>query len=351
MKLSIVIPAYNVEQYIGRCFDSIFNQQIETDMLEVIVVNDGSKDGTEDIIKQYASQHPNLIYISQENQGQSVARNIGLKRATGDLIWYVDSDDATTENSIQTIFSYFKKYPHADFLTFNWINLYVPDGSKRFSKSWGEKKMGIHLKKKNNIYEKPFDGFAANARLIASVPWFHVFKREYLLNHNLFFSPGLLHEDDELCMRLCFFAKEVRFIPFAHYIYSAMRPGSLTTVNHTFTMKSVDCSLKTIEIWKKFEQEFAYNSKQVCYINKFIKYKYQRLVLLAARKKDIELNHLYLKHKNEWRKGYKDSYKKSISIKNFSVVDFLKYLVVLYCPQYYKYTELSTLKRIIKGNS
>ena len=142
MKLSIVIPAYNVEQYIGNCLDSIFNQQIETDMLEVIVVNDGSKDGTEDIIKQYASQHPNLIYISQENQGQSVARNTGLKRATGDLIWYVDSDDATTENSIQTIFSYFKKYPHADFLTFNWINLYVPDGSKRFSKSWGEKKNG-----------------------------------------------------------------------------------------------------------------------------------------------------------------------------------------------------------------
>ena len=108
MKLSIVIPAYNVEQYIGRCLDSIFNQQIETDLLEVIVVNDGSKDGTEGIIKLYASHHPNLIYISQENQGQSVARNNGFKNATGYLVWYVDSDDATTENSIQTIFTNFE---------------------------------------------------------------------------------------------------------------------------------------------------------------------------------------------------------------------------------------------------
>ena len=148
MKLSIVIPAYNVEQYIGRCLDSIFNQQIETDMLEVIVVNDGSKDRTEDIIKQYASQHPNLIYISQENQGQSVARNTGLKRATGDLIWYVDSDDATTENSIQTIFSYFEKYPNADFLTFDRIHYNLSDGTKNIAKvGEGKRLIKRHLRK------------------------------------------------------------------------------------------------------------------------------------------------------------------------------------------------------------
>lgn len=345
MKLSIVIPAYNVEQYIGRCLDSIFNQQIEKDVLEVIVVNDGSKDGTEETIKQYAAKHPNLIYISQENQGQSVARNTGLNRTTGDLIWYVDSDDATTENSIQTIFSYFEKYPKADFLTFDRIHYNMVNGTKSYCKSWGGRKSS------KDTYEKPLNGFKANEVLVASVPWFHVFKKDFLIQNELFFTPKLLNEDDELRMRLFFFAKEVRYIPFAHYVYSAMRPGSLTTVNHTFTMKSAESNIKTIEIWKKFELENAKTKEQKQYVNTFIKSKYMSLVLLARRKQNDELYSLYQEHKKEWREGLSKSYKKTISIKNFSVVDYIKYIVTLYCPKYYKYTRLSTLKRIIKGYS
>ena len=343
MKLSIVIPAYNVEQYIGNCLDSIFNQQIETDLLEVIVVNDGSKDGTEDVVKQYVVQHPNLIYIYQENQGQSVARNTGLKRATGDLVWYVDSDDATTENSIQTIFSYFEKYPNADFLTFDRIHYNLLDGTKKYCKSWGGRKSS------KDTYEKPLNGIEANQVLLASVPWFHVFKRVFLIQNKLFFTPNLLNEDDELRMRLFFFAKEVRYIPFAHYVYSAMRPGSLTTVNHTFTMKSAESSIKTIDSWKGFEKENAKTKDQKQYVNTFIKSKYQSLVLLAARKEDKELYHLYLGHKNEWRKGYKDSFGKSVSFKHFSIINYIKYLIALYCPQYFKYTKPSAFKQLIKG--
>lgn len=344
MKLSIVIPAYNVELYIGSCLDSIFSQQIETDQLEVIVVNDGSKDKTEDIIKQYVMLHPNLTYIYQDNQGQSVARNTGLRLATGDLIWYVDSDDATTENSIKNIFSYFKKYSNADFLTFDRIHYNLLDGTKRYCKSWGGRKSS------KDTYEKPLNGFIANEVLVASVPWFHVFKRVFLIQNKLFFKPKLLNEDDELRMRLYFFAKEVRYIPFAHYVYSAMRPGSLTTVNHTFTMKSAESSIKTIDSWKTFENENAKTKEQKRYVNNFIRSKYQSLVLLAARKNDKELYNLYLENKKEWRKAYKESFKKSLSFKDISIIDYLKYLVSLYCPQYYRYTELSTLKQILKGN-
>lgn len=343
MKLSIVIPAYNVEQYIGNCLDSIFSQQIETDQLEVIVVNDGSKDKTEDIIKQYVMLHPNLTYIYQDNQGQSVARNTGLRLATGDLIWYVDSDDATTENSIQTIFSCFEKYPNADFLTFDRIHYNLLDGTKRYCKSWGGRKSS------EDTYEKPLNGFKANEVLVASVPWFHVFKRVFLIKNKLFFTPYLLNEDDELRMRLYFFAKEVRYIPFAHYVYSAMRPGSLTTVNHTFTMKSAESSIKTIDSWKAFVKENVKTMEQNKYVNTFICSKYQSLVLLASRKDDKELYDLYLEHKKEWRKGYKESFKKSVSLKNFSIIGYIKYNITLYCPQYIQYTNPRTLKRLFKG--
>ena len=189
----------------------------------------------------------------------------------------------------------------------------------------------------------------ANKYLAASVPWFHVFKRNFLITNNLFFTPNLLNEDDELRMRLFFFAKEVRYIPFAHYVYSAMRPGSLTTVNHTFTMKSAESSIKTIDGWKGFEKENAKTQEQRQYVNAFIKSKYQSLVLLAARKDDKELYHLYQEHKNEWRKGYRKSFKKTISFKNISIIDYIKYLIALYCPQYFKYTNPKTLKQLLKG--
>ncbi len=336
MKLSIIIPAYNVEQYIEYCLDSIFSQQIETDRLEVIVVNDGSKDGTEDIIKEYALQHPNLIYISQENQGQSVARNSGLKRATGDFIWYVDSDDATTENSIKTIFSYFEKYPNADFLTFDRIHYDLSDGEKKYCKSWGGRKAP------KDTYEKQLDGRTANKFLAASVPWFHVFKRNFLITNNLFFTPNLLNEDDELRMRLFFFAKKVRYIPFAHYVYSAMRPGSITTVNYTFTMKSAESSIKTIETWENFKNKYAKTEEQKKYIDNFIKNKYQSLVLLSAKDHKSDLYHLYQENKERWRNNFVQLYHNSTE---FSIINHIRYLLVLYCPKLYKFTMPSEIKK------
>ena len=340
MKLSTVIPAYNVEQYIGRCLDSIFNQQIDTDLLEVIVVNDGSKDGTENIIKQYASQHPNLIYISQENQGQSVARNNGFKKATGDLVWYVDSDDATTENSIQTIFSYFEKYPHADFLTFDRIHYNLADGTKSYCKSWGGRKAP------HNAYETQFDGREANKYLVASVPWFHVFKKDFLIQNHLYFTPNLLNEDDELRMRLFFFAQEVRYIPFAHYIYSAMRPGSLTTENHSFTIKTAYSCIGTISAWKQFEKEYAKSKKDKQYILNNICSEYSELLTMPY-KENTDLKEIYIKEHKRWKKDYFRTYLQAVSLSVFSFIDFIKFIIILLCPQYFKYTKIASFKKLI----
>jgi len=129
-----------------------------------------------------------------------------------------------------------------------------------------------------------------------------------------------------------------------------MRPGSLTTVNHTFTMKSAESSIKTIDSWKAFEKENVKTKEQKRYVNNFIRSKYQSLVLLAARKNDKELYKLYLENKKVWRKGYKESFKKSFSFKNISIINFIKFLITLYWPQHFKYTKLSTLKQILKGN-
>lgn len=343
MKISIIIPAYNVEKYIGNCLDSIFNQKVEKGELEVIVINDGSRDGTESIIRQYKSEHPNLVYYSQENQGQSVARNAGLKIATGNYVWYVDSDDAITEDSIQTVFSYIEKYPNADFLTFDNIYYDYQSGERHYSRSWGGRKV------KGTPYDKKYSGKEASEVFRSVVPWYHVFKTDFLISNNLYFIPGLIHEDNEFTLRIFFFAKEVRFIPFAHYIYTGMRPGSITAESVSYSLKSAEDKIKTIEVWKAFERKNAKTKEQKKFINKAVNHTYRSLILFGSRifeNSDVYI--LFQKNRKEWRQGYIDSFKNSFSLISFSWVELVRFFITLYFPKCYKYTEARTYKRLLR---
>ena len=91
MKLSVIIPCYNAERYLGECLDSVLSQS-ETDF-EVILVDDGSRDGTLAIAKNYASRDARVTALHQENAGVCAARNLGLDRAQGEWVTFVDADD------------------------------------------------------------------------------------------------------------------------------------------------------------------------------------------------------------------------------------------------------------------
>ena len=110
MKLSIIIPIYNVEKYLRNCLDSIFDQDISLDVYEVILVNDGSPDASKVIIEDFQKKYPNIIYIEQENKGVSSARNVGLDCATGTYITFVDPDDAVYKNTFKSILERVETY-------------------------------------------------------------------------------------------------------------------------------------------------------------------------------------------------------------------------------------------------
>jgi glycosyltransferase involved in cell wall biosynthesis len=104
IKLSYIIPCYNVEKYIGDCLQSIYSQDIEESDFEVICVNDCSPDDTNSVISEWQSKHENLILINHDvNKRQSAARNTGLCAARGKYIWFVDGDDTIKENCLSTI--------------------------------------------------------------------------------------------------------------------------------------------------------------------------------------------------------------------------------------------------------
>ena len=101
--LSIIVPVYNVEKYIRPCIESVFNQGLDDNCFEVIIVNDGTTDNSMEMITDIIRQHNNVTIINQENQGLSVARNNGIAIAKGQYILMPDSDDLLIDNSLKPL--------------------------------------------------------------------------------------------------------------------------------------------------------------------------------------------------------------------------------------------------------
>ena len=103
IKISIIVPVYNIEAYVARCLDSLVQQDLKE--IEIIVVNDGSTDNSPEICKSYAKKYPNIKYISQRNQGLSAARNTGISAAKGEYIGFVDGDDFVKNGMFSTLYN------------------------------------------------------------------------------------------------------------------------------------------------------------------------------------------------------------------------------------------------------
>ena len=100
-KVSVIVPVYNSEKTLLNCINSILNQTYKN--VEIIIINDGSKDNSEKICNELAKKHSNIVYVNQKNSGVSCARNVGIKKSSGELILFVDSDDTIDENMIEEL--------------------------------------------------------------------------------------------------------------------------------------------------------------------------------------------------------------------------------------------------------
>ena len=211
MKLSIVIPVYNVEKYLAKCLNSCINQDLSKDDYEIIVVNDGSPDNCLSIAERIAESQPNIIILSQENQGLSGARNTGLSRAKGDYVWFIDSDDWIEENCLGKIV---ESMVDCDMLAIDYIWAY-DDSSKNQTVSYG---------KTGSIPGREFlmDKYRVQAQM-------YIYRRQFIIDNNLEFYRGVYHEDTEFTPRALYLAKNVRYLNVPVY-YFYKRPNSISTV-------------------------------------------------------------------------------------------------------------------------
>jgi glycosyltransferase involved in cell wall biosynthesis len=117
-RVSVIVPVYNVEDYLAECLDSLLNQTMPREDMEIIVVNDGSTDSSYEIAKKYAAEYPCIKLFSKDNEGLSATRNYGIKRATGKYLMFIDSDDSFTPTTVKRVADFFNKvYDEVDLVT------------------------------------------------------------------------------------------------------------------------------------------------------------------------------------------------------------------------------------------
>lgn len=218
-KLSIIVPVYNVENYIRPCFESIFKQGLCDDEYEVIIVNDGSTDNSMEMIEDIISQHNNVTIINQENQSLSVARNNGIQKAKGEYIYMPDSDDVLIENSLFSLLALALESK---------VDLLVADFLKMSNNEIINHK---HTQQDNITFtEKTGEQlFIEDINPHHCYVWRTLYKREFLLNNHISFIPGINYQDIPFTHECCLKAKQCIKTSQILYIYRFDRPGAASS--------------------------------------------------------------------------------------------------------------------------
>lgn len=229
IKTSVVIPVYNTERYLEECIESVLKQTQKE--IEIILVDDGSTDGSAQIIKEYEERYPFVKAIYQENQKLGAARNTGIEAASGKYIYLLDSDDYISETLLDECYSIAEK-EHLDFVMFDAESF--PDGEdaslreKAAREEYDRSDIGIE----NRIYTgvEFWEEFYLKRAVFPNAYLVYI-NAEFLKKHNLFFEPGVYYEDNDWMVRMYLYAESIAYIPQQLY-YRRFRVGSIMTVNY-----------------------------------------------------------------------------------------------------------------------
>ena len=197
LDLSIIIPLYNAEHYIQDCLSTLVSQSIDPGRYEIIVIDDGSKDNSLKVVKDFAVKYPNVRIIKQENQGISVARNAGIDQARGAYIYFIDADDYLAQNTMNKVIN----------------NALERDLDVLYFETIITKERNLFSSKNLDTYQIDSQvhtgaDFIANHLTIISVCRFIV-KKDFILRNNLHFIKGIFFEDVIFLFELLSVAEKV----------------------------------------------------------------------------------------------------------------------------------------------
>lgn len=251
-KLSVVIPVYNVQEFLPRCLDSVINQTFND--MEIICVNDGSPDNCAEILEQYAKRDNRIKIITQENQGLSMARNNGMAIATGEYIGFIDSDDWVDINFYEELMRIATEN-NAD-VAMAGTKLIQSDGviqETQINKPYCTTKLSEKLK-----------------RLPNGAVWNKIFKRDLLLKNKLEFPRGRYFEDNVVLVKSMQLSKRMAFTDKVFYWYYLNMVGICRSPSPELLARRVDDKFWVSEHILEYAKENKFSRCEVYQTKKFL---------------------------------------------------------------------------------
>lgn len=244
-KVSVIVPVYNTQDYLIKCLDSLVKQTLED--LEIIMIDDGSTDGSSKIMDQYVEQYPHKIrLIRKENGGQAAARNLGIAISDSDYIGFLDSDDYADFSMFQKLY---EKAVETDADLVECKYVYLDEKNQRI-KHYG------HLRSYKNQKEMFINPLVS--------PWNKLFKSSILKNSGVQFPEGVIYEDTAFFIQLIPYLNHVEFIQ-EDLIYHILRASSTMNVVKSRRIANIFVVLKGIledykirKLYEEYHDELEY---------------------------------------------------------------------------------------------
>lgn len=310
-KISIIVPIYNVEEYIEKCIDSLINQTYKN--IEIVLVDDGSTDKSYDICKRYSEKDSRIKLIHKKNGGLSDARNVGIDNATGEYITFVDSDDWLSYNYCEIMIKEINE-TKADIVMSNLVYVYSNDYTFEVEEKFDKKSY-------TNI--EALEAFEDTINVVAVSK---LYKRE--LFDNLRYRVGKIHEDEFMFHRIFYEASKISWLDVELYAYR-QRENSITTSK--YSLKKLDAIEALEDRMNFYEKNSLHNLKE----------KTRALYMYLLRK---NIREILASDINE-----KDEYVNELSVKlkeSYKVCKKTKYISL----RFFIFSKLALVSKIIFKN-
>lgn len=275
-KVSFILPVYNVEQYLERCVGSVEEQCVDA---EIILVDDGSTDGSGEIADRLSLEKINIRVIHQKNGGLSAARNTGLRAAKGEYVLFVDSDDWLIPNTVDKLVEFADKEQ---------LDIAVADFREVYEDGHVSPNT-IPPIATETVNGEAFFLRSLQAKQILMMVWKSIYRRQFLIDNELFFREGYNHEDEEWTPRVYLKAKRVKSIDCIFYNYlirssgiarqpKKFRKNSLDMISNCYELKKLANTIENKELKELLQNNIACLFLSAVYKGKLIDKRCQDIV-------------------------------------------------------------------------
>lgn len=260
-RFSIIVPVYNVQDCLERCMDSLLHQEQMEKKAEILLIDDGSDDGSGPLCDRYAERFPQVRTWHKKNGGLSSARNLGIEKANGDYILFVDSDDYMERSACRILDRALEQHGEVDALVYGGVE---DDGVQQ-----------THLRRLPVEKRQYADGRAYllehyRTQNMNVEAWLYGYRREFLLSNRLSFREGILHEDVEFTPRALLACREILELPDCLYHYIVRENSICTQKDRTKNIRDLFQTLRELDVLAEQQEEELCRWMKNALLNSFL---------------------------------------------------------------------------------